>query len=208
MLTELLSLLSQYSLDLIERFGYIGIAVVSFLENVFTPIPSEVVIPFTGVLVAQGKMDPVLVWFAAVTGSIAGSMVFYGLGYWLGTNGLYLFVERWGKWLFISKKDIQKSERWFERFGNISVLIGRLIPQVRSFISIPAGITRMPFWTFVFLTGIGSGIWLAFLEWLGFYFGQNYTAFLPIFRVMDVIVVAVLVILLLYFIYRKKVKTP
>lgn len=204
MLTELLGTLSQFSLDLIERFGYLGIAVVSFLENVFTPIPSEAVMPFAGVLVAQGRMDPVAVWVAAVGGGLVGSLVFYALGYWLGTERVYLFVDRWGKWFFISRKDLQKAEGWFNRFGHASVFVGRLIPQVRSFISIPAGMTRMPLLPFMALTTIGSGIWLGFLVWIGYYFGHNYRVFMPIFDMIDILFVATVVILILFFLYRKQ----
>ncbi len=204
MLTDILGRLSQFSLDLIEQFGYVGIAIVSFLENVFTPIPSEAVMPFAGVLVAQGKMDPIVVWLAAVVGGLAGSLVFYALGYWLGTERVYLFVDRWGKWFFISQKDLKKAEGWFNRFGQASVFVGRLIPQVRSFISIPAGMTRMPLLSFMMLTTIGSGIWLGFLVWIGYYFGHNYRVFLPIFDMIDILFVATVVILVLYFLYRKQ----
>jgi len=207
MISELLVYLTEFSLSLIERFGYVGIAIISFLENVFTPIPSEAVIPFAGVLVAQGKMNAIAVWISSMVGGVLGSLVFYYLGYWLGTERIYGFVAKWGKWLFIQTKDVDKSIRWFERFGNISVFLGRLIPQVRSFISIPAGITKMPLPSFIMLTTLGSGIWIGFLVWLGIFFGENFTIFEPFFDAIDVIFVVTVVIIAAYFLitrYRQR----
>lgn len=203
MITELLAILSNYSLDLIERFGYFGLALVSLLENIFTPIPSEAVIPFAGVLVAQGRMNLFGVWFSSMSGTLVGSVIFYYVGYWLGVDRLYPLVARWGKYFFITTQDIQKSQSWFNRFGTFSVLLGRLIPQVRSFISIPAGMTRMPLLQFVLFTTIGSGIWTAFLMWLGIYFGENYTVFLPIFRKLDIVFVLLVMLAVGYFVYTR-----
>ncbi|MCA9390364.1 DedA family protein [candidate division WWE3 bacterium] len=203
MITELLSILSNYSLQLIDQFGYLGIAIVSFLENIFTPIPSEAVIPFAGVLVTQGKMNIFAVWASSMAGTLLGALVFYYLGHALGVERIYGLVDKWGKYFFIKQKDIQKSEDWFTRFGHVSVFLGRLIPQVRSLISIPAGITKMPLTSFLLLTTLGSGLWTAFLEWLGIYFGDNYTIFLPIFRKLDIIFIIVFVILLIYFLYPR-----
>lgn len=203
MITEFLAFLTNYSLNLIEKFGYLGLVIISFLENVFTPIPSEAVIPFAGVLVSQGRMDAVSVWAAVMLGGLLGSLVFYSLGYWLGMSRVHSFVQKWGKWLFLKIEDVQKSEQWFQRYGAVSVLIGRLIPQIRSFISIPAGITKMPLGQFLFLTAVGSGLWNVFLEWLGIYFGANYTVFLPIFRKLDAILVIVAFVIVLYFIFTR-----
>ena len=210
MITDILAYLTDYSLMLIEKFGYLGIAVISFLENVFTPIPSEAVIPFAGVLVAQGKMNAIAVWVSSMIGGILGSLVFYYLGYVLGLDRVYAFVRRWGKWFFLKTEDVDNSRKWFERFGEWSVFIGRLIPQVRSFISIPAGITRMNLPTFIVLTTLGSGIWIGFLEWIGIYFGENYHVFEPIFNAMDIVFVIVVVLGLAYFLntrVRKKHKS-
>lgn len=207
MLSDLLAQLTTFSLNLIEQFGYVGIAIISFLENVFTPIPSEAVIPFAGVLVAQGKMNAIWVWVASMIGGVLGSLVFYYLGYLLGTERVYAFVAKWGKWFFIQSKDVDKSVQWFERFGNISVFLGRLIPQVRSFISIPAGITKMPLPSFIVLTTLGSGIWIGFLVWLGIFFGENFTIFEPFFDAIDIIFVLTVVIIAAYFLitrYKQK----
>ncbi len=203
MISELLSQLTTFSLNLIEEFGYAGIAVISFLENVFTPIPSEAVIPFAGILVAQGKMDAIGVWIASTAGGLLGSLVFYYIGYVLGAERVYRFVARWGKWFFITKGDVDKSINWFNRFGGISVFFGRLIPQVRSFISIPAGITRMSPLSFALLTALGSGIWIGFLEWLGIFFGERFVLFEPFFKVIDVVFVLVVTIIAAYFLITR-----
>jgi len=203
MLSELLAQLTTFSLGLIEQFGYVGIAMISFLENVFTPIPSEAVIPFAGVLVAQGKMNAIWVWVSSMIGGLFGSFVFYYLGFMLGTERVYRFVDRWGKWFFIKRTDVDKSIAWFDRFGNISVFLGRLIPQVRSFISIPAGITKMSLPSFILLTTLGSGIWIGFLVWIGVFFGENFTVFEPFFDAIDIVFVITVVIVAAYFLITR-----
>lgn len=204
MITAILEYLTTFSLDMIERFGYLGIAIISFLENVFTPIPSEAVIPFAGVLVTQGRMNAVAVWVASMVGGLLGSLVFYYFGYWLGIERMGAFVDKWGKYFFLRHDDVSKAQFWFERYGDKSVLIGRLIPQVRSFISIPAGMTKMPVGRFLFLTTVGSGIWIAFLEWLGIYLGENYTVFEPIFDAIDIVFVLVVLSLVGYFVFSRR----
>ena len=203
MITDLLTYLTELSLNIIDQFGYLGIAIISFLENVFTPIPSEAVLPFAGVLVTQGKMDPYAAWASSMVGGLLGSLVFYYFGYWLGVDRVYEFVGKYGKWFFLKIEDVTRSEKWFDRFGAPSVLIGRLVPQVRSFISIPAGMTKMPLPQFLFLTAVGSGIWNAFLEWLGIYFGENYETFLPILDKVDLIFVIVVFSLIAYFVWTR-----
>ena len=206
MITEVLTWLTEFSLNLIDQFGYVGIAIISFLENVFTPIPSEAVLPFAGVLATQGRMNPLTAWVASMVGGVLGSLVFYYLGYWLGVARVYDFVGKYGKWVFLKVDDVTRSEKWFDRFGPASVLLGRLVPQVRSFISIPAGMTKMPLPQFLVLTTIGSGIWNGFLEWLGMYFGENYEVFLPIFRKIDIIFVLVVIALVGYFFWVRVVR--
>lgn len=203
MFSQLLQTLAQFSLGLVSTFGYPGIVLVSFLENVFTPIPSEAVIPFAGVLVTQGRFNLISVVIVATLGSVLGSLVFYYLGYFLGTEKVRVLILRWGKYFFIREKDIDESEIWFEKYGVWAVLICRLIPQVRSFISIPAGFVKMPVWKFIFLTTLGTAVWLSFLVWLGVFFGQNFTRFLPYFQKVDIVFGFILLLIASYLIFRK-----
>lgn len=203
MFSQLLQNLAQFSLGLVSSFGYRGIVLVSFLENVFTPIPSEAVMPFAGFLVTQGRFNLILVVIVATLGSVLGSLAFYYLGYFLGGKKVRDVILRWGKYFFIHEKDIDEAEKWLEKYGPAAVLICRVIPQVRSFISIPAGFVKMPLLKFISLTILGTMIWLSFLTGLGVFFGENYTRFLPYFQKVDLVFGLILLLVAFYLIFRK-----
>lgn len=192
------------ALNFIEKAGYTGIAVISFLENVFTPIPSEAVIPFAGVLVQQGKFSLTTVILVATLGSVVGALVFYYLGFFLGAIGVRSWVIKWGRYFWISEQDLDRAEEWFKKYDRAAVLICRVVPLARSFISIPAGYVKMPLAEFLVLTGIGTAIWSSFLVGLGFVFGEAYTILVPYFRYLDILVAVSAIILIIYYIVRKK----
>ncbi|MCA9392144.1 DedA family protein [candidate division WWE3 bacterium] len=194
---------SEIGLSLIQSVGYPGIFLVSFLENVFTPIPSEAIIPFAGILVSQGQFNLVLVVLAATIGSIVGAYVFYGLGYWMGSERFRAFIIKWGKYIFVSESDVDRAEEWFEKYEDWAVLICRVIPLVRSFISIPAGYVKMPLLKFTVLTGIGTAVWSTFLVYLGIIYGDNYETITPLFRKGDIVVAGILAVVVVVFLYKK-----
>jgi membrane protein DedA with SNARE-associated domain len=208
MVYHILETISEFGLDLIYRIGYFGVFLVSLLENIFTPIPSEAIIPMAGVLVAQGRFDLTAVILASTLGSLVGAYVFYGLGYIMGSQRIRGWIVRWGKYLFISEDDLDRAERWFRSYGSWAVLLCRVVPLVRSFISIPAGYVRMPLLQFTLLTLIGTAVWSTLLVYLGVLFGENYTRFLPIFKQLDVVVVALIVLFAAYWVYRKLRPAP
>ncbi|GAB2512399.1 DedA family protein [Lysobacter humi (ex Lee et al. 2017)] len=159
---------------MLDAGGYAGLALLMFVENVFPPIPSELVMPLAGFMVSQGRFT---LWGAALAGtlgSVLGALGFYALGRWVGGERIRGFARRHGRWLTLSPRDIDRAERWFERHGVWVVLLGRLVPGVRSLISIPAGIHRMPLPRFVVATAVGSFAWSAGLAWLGFRLGENF----------------------------------
>ena len=161
---------------IIGRLGYVGVAVLTFLENVFPPIPSELVIPLAGYVAADGRLNLPVVIAVASAGSLAGAVLWYELGRRIGERRLREWVERHGKWLTLSGKDLDRSQQWFERHGNTAVFLGRLVPAVRTFVSLPAGFARMPFGAFLFYSALGTAIWTAALAYAGVVLKSNFAA--------------------------------
>jgi len=160
---------------IIGRLGYVGVAGLTFLENVFPPIPSELVIPLAGYVAAQGDMRLLLVIAGASVGSLAGAVVWYWIGRSVGERRLRAWVDRHGKWLTLSGKDVDKAQQWFSRHGNAAVFFGRLVPGVRTFVSLPAGFARMPVLPFVMYSALGTIIWTAALAFAGVALQSNFT---------------------------------
>ena len=159
----------------IGRLGYAGVAGLTFLENVFPPIPSELVIPLAGYVAAQGDMRLMLVIATASAGSLAGASVWYWIGRRVGERRLRAWVDRHGKWLTLSGKDVDRAQLWFSRHGNAAVFFGRLVPGVRTLVSLPAGFARMPVLPFVVYSAIGTIIWTAALAYAGVALQSNFT---------------------------------
>ena len=160
----------------IERLGHAGVAVLTFLENLFPPIPSELVIPLAGFVAAQGELRllPVIVMGSA--GSLAGALVWYGVGRRVGEQRLRRWVDRHGKWLTLSGEDVDRSQEWFRHHGAAAVFGGRLIPGVRTFVSLPAGFSSMPLGRFLVYSALGTAIWTATLASAGVVLEANFTA--------------------------------
>ena len=154
--------------------GYPGVAVLMFLENVFPPIPSELVMPLAGFTATQGKLTFAGVVLAGMLGSAGGALVLYYLGKLVGAERLMVWADRYGKWLGVSGKDIVQSQGWFERHGGQAVFFCRLVPGVRSLISIPAGLANMQLAPFLLYSALGSGLWAGLLAYGGYLLGENY----------------------------------
>lgn len=152
---------------MVRTLGYAGVAVLTFLENVFPPIPSELVIPLAGYVAAQGGLSVWGVVAAGSTGSLAGALLWYEIGRRLGKRRVRLWVDAYGKWLTLSARDVDRAEDWFKRRGAAAVFIGRLVPGVRTLISLPAGFARMPLGLFLFYSAAGTAIWTAALAYAG-----------------------------------------
>jgi membrane protein DedA with SNARE-associated domain/uncharacterized membrane protein YkvA (DUF1232 family) len=144
-------------------------------ENVFPPIPSELIMPLAGFVAAQGQLNPVLVVVAGTLGSVLGALPWYYAGRWLGKERVCAFAARHGRWLTLSEKEIGQAMRWFERHGRIAVLVGRLVPTVRTLISLPAGMARMPLLPFLLYSSIGTLAWTAALTASGYLLEAQYT---------------------------------
>lgn len=153
----------------IGHLGYTGIVALMFLESSFFPFPSEVVVPPAGYLVAAGRMHMGLVLLSGTLGSLLGAI----FNYWVALKLGRPFLVRYGRYLLVSARSLEKAELFFLRHGHISMFIGRLLPGIRQYISLPAGIARMPLGIFCLATSLGAGIWVTVLAAAGYWFGQN-----------------------------------
>ena len=159
----------------IQRSGYAGVTALTFLENLFPPIPSELVIPLAGFVAARGELHILLVILAGSTGSLLGALAWYGLGRKVGERRVRAWVDRHGRWLTLSAHDVDRAQEWFRRHGKAAVFMGRLVPGVRTFVSLPAGFTAMPVVPFVVYSALGTFAWTAALAYVGVVLQANFT---------------------------------
>jgi membrane protein DedA with SNARE-associated domain len=183
----------------IAVFGLPGIFVLMFLESALIPIPAEATMMFAGFAVSQGKMGLAAAIIAGVAGNVAGAWVIYYVGLYGGRP----FIDRYGKYVFLKHEHIELTERWFERWGAAAVLICRLIPGVRSFVSLPAGVARMPMWKFTLYTALGCIPFVAVLTWLGVKLGANWHTLETQFKWLDYAVLAVIVAAVVWVVVRR-----
>ena len=200
--------LAEWINHVMETLGYIGIAWLMFLDNIFPPIPSEVIMPAAGFAASGGGFTLVGVIIAGSCGSILAATILYWIGRTLNEDRLSAWLERYGKWIFISSNDLKKASGWFNQHGRKIVFFGRIIPTVRSIISIPAGMARMPFGLFLLYSSFGTIIWTSILASLGYYLGNNYEKYIPWLAYIANTVLAFLIIALGFGLYRyfKRVK--
>ena len=174
--------------------GYVGIALLMFAENLFPPIPSELIMPLAGFTVAQGKMDFVLAVVAGLLGTMLGALPWYYAGKLLGEDRLKSLADQYGKWITVSSRDIDKADNWFDRHGSKAVFLGRLVPGIRTIISLPAGLSEMHLVPFLIYSTIGSALWIFGLTYAGYLLGDNYEVVDDYLGPVSKIVLAILVI--------------
>ena len=166
--------MSDWVIRLIEQAGYLGVAFLMFLETLFPPIPSEVIMPVAGVAAAKGKLSLGWVIASGTAGAMLGNIVWYLVARALGIIRLKPFILRWGRWLTIEWDEIVRAERWFGTRGWLIVGVGRLLPTVRSIVSVPAGLLKMRFLTFTIASTVGTALWTALLAGAGYLLGERY----------------------------------
>ncbi|NNP77443.1 alkaline phosphatase [Acinetobacter sp. Ac_3412] len=195
--------LEDWVLSIMEKLGYLGIAFLMFLDNIFPPIPSEIIMPSAGYTASKGELTLIGVIIAGSAGSILAAMLFYWIGRKVPQQRLFQFIERYGKYLRIQVTDLDKALTWFNKHGHRIVFFGRMIPAVRSLISIPAGISRMPFSKFMLYSSAGTLIWTSFLAYLGYHFSENQTLMLAILQRISYLIFALIALYIIWWAIKK-----
>jgi membrane protein DedA with SNARE-associated domain len=192
----------------ISEHGYLALFALMFLENIFPPIPSELIMPFAGYAAAKGDINPIGAVLAGGAGSLLGALAWYGVGFRLGAERLKGIAERYGRWLTVSEADVDHAQRWFDRHGDVAVCIGRLIPAVRSVISVPAGFARMGLRRFLLWSSIGTMVWTSLLTGLGYVLGTRFTEVDAWLKPVAWAIIAIAVSGYLYRLYRCRDRVP
>ena len=193
-----------------QLIGYGAILLAMFLENLIPPIPSELIMPLGGFYVSQGQLDFFPVVLAGLIGTVIGAMPWYGIGRLVNEERLQKWLEKNGRWIGINPQDLARSRKWFNKYGVSLVFWGRLIPGIRTLISVPAGVELMPIIPFFIWTSAGSLIWTLFLTITGFYLGDSYediekwiSPFSSIFKTILLLLLSIALITLIYKTLRK-----
>jgi membrane protein DedA with SNARE-associated domain len=184
MIAWILEILARFVIDTISASGYLGIVVLMGIESACIPLPSEIIMPFSGYLVFRGDFELYRVGLAGAFGCVVGSVP----AYYLGLYGGRPLVERYGKYVLISHRDLDIADRWFDRYGDWAIFFSRLLPVVRTFISFPAGVARMNFSRFVAYTFIGSFPWCLGLAYVGMKLGENWDTLGVYFHRFDIVI--------------------
>jgi membrane protein DedA with SNARE-associated domain len=166
--------MASWVMQMMSATGYVGLVLLMVLENVFPPIPSEVIMPLAGFMATQDRLSLLGVIVAGTLGSVLGALPLYYVGRKIGEERLKGFADRHGRWLTLSREDLDSAKQWFDRHGGLAVFLCRLVPGVRSLISIPAGIEGMPLAPFLLYTTIGAGLWTVLLTLAGYGLGANF----------------------------------
>lgn len=199
----MLSDVASWVQDVIERLGAVGVALLVILENVFPPIPSEIVLPFAGFVAQRGDGSVVVMIFAATVGAVVGAVILYGVSALIGPDRLRAFVVRFGRWFGVKLTDLERAENWFDRHAVAAVLLGRCVPLIRSVVSVPAGFRRMSIAPFLLYTAVGSLVWNTALIGAGAILGDQWDRVEPYVATLQWVVVGLLVLLVLRFAITK-----
>jgi len=186
--------------NLISSYGVIAVLILMTAESALIPIPSEITMPFAGFLAGRGILDFWLVVFIGAFGNLIGSLLAYWLGFTKGEEWVRFAIRKWGKWFLLREEEFDRSKVWFKKYGQGITFASRLLPIVRTFISLPAGIAKMNLTYFSILTFVGSLVWSAFLAWLGLKLGQNWFSIEPYFRKFQIVIVGLGVLAVFFYI--------
>jgi len=198
MIEKIITLLAGFIIGTISRLGYGGIVLLMAIESACIPLPSEIIMPFSGYLVSTGEMNLWLVGLAGAVGCVLGSIVAYYAGAWGGRP----FIVKYGKYILISHHDLDLADRWFQRHGDITIFVGRLLPVIRTFIAFPAGVARMNLWRFNLYTFVGSYIWSLGLAWIGMKLGEHWNTLGVYFHRFDAAIGVILLIAIVWYVRR------
>ena len=192
--------------QLYGRFGYVGVAIAMAIESAAIPLPSELILPFAGWTVSRGIVEPLTgtqwTYWGAVIAGVIGNTVGSLASYAVGALGGRPLLERYGRYVFISAHDLEIADRWFARWGDLTVLFSRMLPIVRTFISVPAGVARMPLWRFTIFSIIGAVPWVMLLVWAGMLLGDNWLELKHNLRGLDYLIAGVILLGVAVFVWR------
>lgn len=172
-------------------------------ESALIPIPSEVTMTFAGFLASTGRFNLILVIFVGALANLVGSILAYWLGYWGEETVIRDLIKKYGKFLLITEDEYDRAEKWFRKYGESITFFSRILPVVRTFISLPAGIAEMNFWRFSIFTFIGSLIWSAFLTYIGFALGKNWNTLHVYYQKFELLIIGGVILLVGYYIFHK-----
>jgi len=198
LLESILSPIAQWTVNLISGSGYWGIILAMSIESACIPLPSEIIMPFSGFLVSTGRFSLLGVSLAGAFGCLVGSTVAYWVGIWGGRP----FLSKYGKYILISHKDMDRADRWFDKYGDWAIFFSRLLPVIRTFISLPAGIARMNFVKFAIYTFLGSLPWCFALAYVGKILGENWGKIRTYFHKADLLIAILVLAAIGFFIYK------
>lgn len=196
---KLLAVLTAFVISAISALGYAGVILMMAIESACIPLPSEVVMPFSGYLVSTGRFNLQLVALGGALGCLLGSYVAYAVG----ASGGRWALERWGRYVLITHHELEIADRFFDRFGPAAIFIGRLLPMVRTFVAFPAGVARMRLMPFSIYTLAGSYLWCLVLAWIGMKLGQHWEAIAPYFRRFDNLIAVLIAISIAIALYSR-----
>lgn len=191
--------LGQFVEFLILSMGYLGVFIAMAIESACIPLPSEIILPFTGYMVFDGHFSFWQATIAATLGNLFGSLVAYYIGFWGGRP----FLKRYGRYFLINERELAWTERLFERHGEMTVFVGRILPIVRTFISLPAGIARMNLFKMIIYTTLGAFLWCTMLVFVGQKLGENWTTLKPYFHRVDILVGGAIALVVIYIVLKK-----
>ncbi|WP_207477765.1 DedA family protein [Arenibaculum pallidiluteum] len=189
----------EWIVGVVERTGYVGVAVLMFLENVFPPIPSELIMPLAGFASAKGDLQLSLVVLSGTAGAVAGAVFWYFVGLWFGTERLKRWADRHGRWITLHPEEIDKATRWFQGHAGRTVLAGRLVPAVRTLISVPAGVSGMSIGRFMVYSSLGTALWSTLLACAGYLLEDQYSR---VAGYVDPVSKFILIALVAFYLYR------
>lgn len=202
-LSDILDVLATWAQSVISTMGYPGLVLVMLLENIFPPVPSEVILPLAGSLALEGRFTLLGVTVMGTIGSVGGALIFYQLGHSLGEARVRELIRRYGKWLMLSEEDFDKALAWFNRYGEGVIFFGRMVPIIRSLVSIPAGIASMRLGRFSIYTAIGTGLWSFLLAFAGYLLGQSWPLVSQWISRYEKVVVAIIGAAIIVFVVRR-----
>lgn len=195
--------MTEWITSTMNSLGYLGIGLLMFLENLFPPIPSELIMPLAGFTISQGKMEFTPVILAGVVGTMVGALPWYYVGKLVGEENLKRLANKYGKWISVSSRDIEKADNWFDKHGDKAVFFGRLVPGIRTLISLPAGISGMHLVPFLLYSTLGTFLWVGFLTYAGYLLGNKYDVIENYIGPVSKIVFVALIVAFIVWVVRK-----